>query len=287
MSASHVYTYESATGMIRFALDTPFWISDIAGKSSVDISLSTVVGSGQVGASVISQSVKPRSFTVDGAIFEPLGANRTRLLGAMAPQQPGVLKTTVDGTEWYLDVIPERTPDVSEGIGAQLFQLRLFAGYPYWRTTGTFRRQLTGLTPLFMFPFNTAGTFYISSHGDNYFAQIHNSGNVPIDFRVIFRAHKTVENPELYHMGTGQKIKVNKVMMPGENVTVSTIFGQKGVTVMGAGRELENGFRYLSTDSDLRMALLPGENLLRIDALTGRDGLGVEIEAPEGVRSGI
>jgi hypothetical protein len=75
-------------------------------------------------------------------------------------------------------------------------------------------------------------------------------------------------------------------MIAGERVTVSTIYGHKGVVCTSASGEVSNGFKYLSVDSDLSMTLRPGSNLLRIDAVN-REGLGVRIEAPEGVKSGV
>ena len=69
-------------------------------------------------------------------------------------------------------------------------------------------------------------------------------------------------------------------------MTVSTIYGHKGVVCTSASGEVSNGFKYLSVDSDLSMTLRPGSNLLRIDAVN-REGLGVRIEAPEGVKSGV
>jgi hypothetical protein len=104
---------------------------------------------------------------------------------------------------------------------------------------------------------------------------------------VIFIARSALDSPELYHMDTGKKILINKSLIAGERVTVSTVYGRKGVTCISAGGEVSNGFKYLSLDSDLSMTLLPGPNLLRIDAADNREGLSVRIEAPEGVRSGV
>jgi len=186
-----------------------------------------------------------------------------------------------------LDVVPEKTPEITPGNGVQFFQTRLHAAYPYWRTTASYATQLAGIIALFKFPFFTGGKWWISKHSDNFFTTIDNNGNVPMDFRVVFTARSAIENPELYHMDTGKRILIRKAMTAGERVVVSTIYGQKGVTCISASGEITNGFRYLSVGSDLSMSLIPGPNLLRIDAAYNREGLGARIEAPEGVKSGV
>ena len=287
MNEKTVFTYENNIGRLVFAYDSGLWITDVDGLSSVEIDIAASRSTMQIGSSITAQSVRPRSFTIDGAIFEPISTTRERVLDIIAPQIPATLTIEQNGESWYLDVVPERTPEITAGNGLQFFQTRLYAAYPYWRTTASYASQVAGLMALFRFPFYTGGSWWISRYSDSFFASIENSGNVPMDFRVVFTARSGIENPELYHMDTQKRILIRKVMQAGERVVVSTIYGQKGVTCISPAGEITNGFRYLSVDSDLSMSLIPGPNLLRIDASYNREGLGVRIEAPEGVKSGV
>ena len=287
MNENTVFTYESTIGKLVFRYDSRLWITDVDGMSSVEIDIAESRSTMQIGSSVTAQSVRPRSFTIDGAIFEPIGTIRERVLDIMAPQIPATFTIEQNGESWYLDVVPEKTPEITPGNGVQFFQTRLHAAYPYWRTTASYATQLAGIIALFKFPFFTGGKWWISKHSDNFFTTIENNGNVPMDFRVVFTARSAIENPELYHMDTGKRILIRKAMTAGERVVVSTIYGQKGVTCISASGEITNGFRYLSVGSDLSMSLIPGPNLLRIDAAYNREGLGARIEAPEGVKSGV
>jgi hypothetical protein len=146
---------------------------------------------------------------------------------------------------------------------------------------------VSGLNALFRFPFYTGGEWWISQYSDSYFATIENTGNVPVEFQVTFTARSALADPELYHVDTGKKIHINKSMIAGEKVIVSTLYGQKSVICVSASGEVTNGFKHLSLDSDLKIVLVPGPNLLRIDAGSNREGLGVRIEAPKGVKSGV
>lgn len=286
MNENTIFIYENTIGRLVFQYGGQMWITDVDGMSSVEIDIAESRSTMQVGSSITSQNVRPRSFTLDGAIFEPIAAQRERLLNIIAPQIPATLTIKQGGEEWYLDVVPEKTPEITPGIGVQFFQTRLRAAYPYWRTTASYATQIAGLVAMFKFPFNTGGSWWISRYSDSYFAAIENRGNVPVEFRVTFTARAALDNPELYHVDTGKRILIRKSMIAGERVSVSTIYGHKGVVCTSASGEVTNGFKYLSVDSDLSMTLRPGSNLLRIDAVN-REGLGVRIEAPEGVKSGV
>lgn len=287
MNENTVVIYENALGKLEFRHESAFWISDISGASSVDVDIAESRSAMQIGSSIEGQIVQPRSITIDGAIFEPLAANRKRLIDIMSPQVPSTLTVIDNGESWYLDVVPERTPDITPGNGVQMFQLRLRAAYPYWRTTSSYAAQVTGISPLFRFPFSTGGTWWISRFSDNFFATVTNQGNIATGFRAIFVARSALSNPELHHVDSGKRILIRKSMAAGDMITVSTVHGSKGVVCTSAAGGVTNGFRYLSADSNLSMSLLPGPNLLRVDAGVNREGLSARIEAPMGVRSGV
>jgi hypothetical protein len=282
-----IIIYESVIGRLVFRYDSPLWISEIDGVSSVEIDISESRSTGQVGSSVSSRSVRPRSVPIEGSVFDPIDTNRDRVIDIMAPQANATLTVIKNGKSWYLDVTPEKTPDFTPGVGVQYFQARLHAAYPYWRSTNSYATQIAGLIAMFKFPFFTGGKWWISKYSDSFFATLDNDGNVPQDFRVIFAARSAIVNPELYQVDTGKRILIRKAMVAGERVIASTIYGKKGVICISAKGEITNGFRYLSVDSNLSMSLLPGPNLLRIDASDNRAGLSVRIEAQEGVKSGV
>jgi len=286
MNENTRFIYENAICRLIFQHDSPLWVTDVDGVSSVEIDIAEARSTAQVGASSTSQKVRPRSFTLSGAIFDPIAPQRERMLNVIAPQIPATLTVEQNVGSWYLDVVPEKTPEITPGNGVQFYQLRLRAAYHYWRTTASHATQIAGLVALFKFPFRTGGSWWISRYSDSYFATVNNRGNVPVEFRVVFTARAALNNPELYHVDTGKRILIRKSMVAGERVIVSTVYGKKGVTCVSAAGEVTNGFKYLSVDSYLSMTLIPGPNLLRTDA-TNRKGLGVRIEAPEGVRSGV
>lgn len=287
MNENTVFEYENIYGKLTFEFGSPFWITDISGISGLDVDITESRGPTQVGSSVAGQSVRPRPIVIDGAIFDPLRANRKKLIDAFAPTVPATLTIKQNGESWYVNVVPEKTPEVTPGNGVQFFQLKLYAAYPYLRTSGSHSAQIVGITALFKFPFYTGGTWWLSRFGETYFSTLTNQGNVPIEFDALFVARGPVKNPELYHVGSKRGIYIKKDMSAGEQIKISTVYGQRGVVFVAPSGEASNGFKYLSPKSDLSMSLIPGDNLLRVDAQEGRENLSVRVDAPEGARSGV
>lgn len=286
MNEKTTFIFENNLGSIQFAYDSPFWL-DIPDISSVGIDIAATRGRQQVGTTIISQSVQPKSFTIDGAIFDPLDENRNKLLHIFAPRVKSTLTMIEGDEEWYLNVVPETTPVIDGGNGVQHFQVTLYASYPYWQLDDMYIRQVAGLTPKFKFPFYTGGSWYISTFSDNYYATINNSGNVPSSVQITFAARRAVENPEVMNMESGKKIAIKKAMAPGEKMIVSTFYGAVGAVFVDDQGNESNGWKYLSIDSDLSFDILPGNNLIRGDAKTNRSGMSIRLEAPRGVKSGV
>lgn len=287
MNENTIFEYENALGKITFAFDSPFWISSTDNLSGVDVIVFESQSTGQDGTSLSNQSVRPKDITIDGCIYDPLTFNRSKLIEIIAPKIPSTL-TVIDNNEsWYLNVIPTSTPNIEPGNGVQNFQFRLHAAYPYWRSSTAHSTGIIELISMFKFPHFTGGSWWISKCTDTFFKTITNKGNIPLEFKVVFAARSAVVNPELYHMETQKRILINRKMIAGEKIIVSTIYGEQGVTVISPDKTASNGYRYLSFGSDLEMNLIPGDNLLKADAAQNREGLSVWIEAPEGVKSGV
>lgn len=280
-----VFEYENQIGKIIFAYDSPFWITDIQGVSGPRVDIAQSQGSGQVGSSVTNATILPREPTVDGCIRDAIGFNREKLIEVLAPQVPSTL-TVIEGTEsWYMEVQPVDL-EISPGSGEQPFQLKLHAAYPNWKSSKEYATMVAGLVPLFHFPFFSGGEWKISRFSEDFFVPIYNSGNMPIQFKVRFTARSALSNPELLHVESGKVIRINHNMQAGEQIIVSTIYGERGVVFIDLQGKASKQFRMLAKASDLTMAIMPGDNEFRADA-TPRAGLGVHIYHPEGERSGV
>lgn len=281
------FEYITRNGSVAFSEDSDFWISDIDSLSSNEISISETQGTGQIGSTRSAQSVQPRDLTVTGVLFGDLKANRRSLLACVSPLTPARFVLREDGESWYLEGTPKRTPVMSETDVQQTFQFILRCPYPYWRTLDEQNTLLAGIKALFKFPFYTGGQWYISQYESSAFKRVLNGGDVAVDVTITLTATAQVETPEVLLVETGQLLRITKTLQAGESFVISTVYGDKRVTYRHADGAEENGFRYLSPDSDMNMQLQPGVNTFRYDAADNREGLQVVLLAPKGVRAGV
>lgn len=287
MNKDTIVTYEAGGNSITFAYHSTFWITQINGLSNNDIALSESQGAGQVGSTLNAQSVQPRDLTINAVLLRDTELNRRSVLACVLPGVTGKLSLTQYGESWYIEGTPKRTPEFSDGSGPQTFQFSLRCPYPYWKSVESLPSQIAGLTKKFKFPFHTGGHWYLSQYSASLFSIVHNSGGAATEFDVVFTAVTQVTNPELYHVERQSYIKINKVLAAGERISVSTVYGRKGVTLRLADGTESNGFRFLDIGSDLNMQLAPGDNTMRCAAENNREGLRVQILAPKGVLPGI
>ena len=289
MNKDTIVTYASGANSITFLSKhgSALWVTSITGASGNDVAVSESQGAGQVGSTISNQSVQPRDITINGAVLAAVEANRRGILACVLPGVTGRLTVIQNGESWYIDGAPKRTPEFSDGSVVQDFQFVLHCPYPYWRSTADGSAQVAGLTKLFQFPCSLAGTWYISKYSDSLFTVVENDGTAAMEFDVIFTAATEVTDPEFYHVERGTFIKINKVMAAGEKITVSTVYGRKGVTLQLPDGTQANGFKYLDVGSDLNMQMAPGTNTIRCDAANNREGLRVQVIMPKGVVPGI
>lgn len=289
MTKDTVVTYEAngRSVLFRAARASPLWITKLTGASGLTVSVSETQGAGQIGSTVGNQAVEPRDITVDGAITADVEKNRAGLLACVLPGVTGRLTVLQGGESWYIDGVPTKTPEISDGSVLQEFQFTLHCPYPYWRSPADGSTLVAGLTKLFRFPCSLAGKWYISKYSDSLFTVVENTGSAAMEFDAVFTAVTDVTNPELYHVERGAYLRINKVLAAGERVTVSTVYGRKGAVLRRSDGTEENAFRYLDIGSDLNLRLDPGKNTLRAAADANREGLRVQILMPKGVRTGL
>lgn len=104
---------------------------------------------------------------------------------------------------------------------------------------------------------------------------VFNAGAVGTGMRMVFKATGTLTGPTLINVQTQEYFKLNKTMVAGEFVEITTTIGEKKV-VGDINGEKMNYFRYRDLDSTW-LQLDVGDNLFRYDADQGIDNLEVFI----------
>lgn len=107
------------------------------------------------------------------------------------------------------------------------------------------------------------------------FLNLNNTGDVATGMIIEFTCTSNVKNPKLINVDTQEFIQIDKTIVPGEKIVVSTISGEKYIKGTLNGVE-SNYFAYLNYESTW-MQLSTGLNTLKYDADDNVPGLEVSV----------
>lgn len=107
------------------------------------------------------------------------------------------------------------------------------------------------------------------------FLNLNNTGDVATGMIIEFTCTSNVKNPKLINVDTQEFIQIDKTIIPGEKIVVSTISGEKYIRGTLNGVE-SNYFAYLNYESTW-MQLSTGLNTLKYDADDNVPGLEMSV----------
>ncbi len=294
MDKRTVITYKSEGGEVVFRSPAhgAFWWTKISGLQT-DISLTTSQSAAQIGSTVNGQSIQPKKLTFNGAVFSTYDVQLTRdkLLATVLPFKQARITFYIGGENWYLEGYPTSTATFSDGDTVQKFQFQFYAPYPYFISGTQKSYQLIGLQALWRTPFYTGGNFYISKLTEDFFKRIENNGSTNQTVRITLYAVAEVTNPIIYNVDSGTHIGIRKTMTTGESFMISTYESDKdagqAIRCITADGTESNGFKYITTDSDLSMSVAPGGSVFMADAAENRENLRCTLVTAGGERHSI
>lgn len=268
---SKIFRYENANGeSVIFTYENNFIINKPKGIDSLSIRFSQAKGIYDVGSIIGSANIQSRPVNISGKI---VGSEQFRskdlLLSVVRPDIPGKLYAD----EWYLDVRPTSTPNISAEKQFAVFQFSLLAAYPYWKRDNTTSAKLGGIIPMFKFPWNISKPYQFGKKAEAVYFEVMNRGQVPIPFKVIIRALEEVVNPKLENITTGTFLILEKRIVKGEIVMIDITHDITTVTSTSDG-DIRGA---LSLDSDFNR-LAVGRNIIKPTAESGKDNMDLRLE---------
>ena len=93
---------------------------------------------------------------------------------------------------------------------------------------------------------------------------VENHGVVDTGMTIVFKASAAVVNPAIENLLTGEKLSLTYTMQDGDEIRISTGYGEKAATLTRGGVK-SNVFNAVDVDSTW-MQLHPGDNLLTYSA---------------------
>ena len=265
---------------LNFSFVNNLVITSISGLTENTVDLAETQGVAQIGTSIQGKSVQGKNIVINGEIIGMSRFLREQLLDTITPLESGML---IFNNRLELGVEPVITPYVENYPSNAKFQFTVRAAYPYWRSIEQISTDVAGLEAMFKFPINYGDTGHeehpkqhiFGKRISNFFVNVENKGNVPAPFKVMFIAKTQLSNPSITKVSTLEFIKIKKDMISGERIEIDMMGDLPKLTSYKIGSE-EDVFRYFDIDSTL-FELDVGDNLIRYDADSNRNGLDVRI----------
>lgn len=255
---------------ITFSRAQGLWISEFSLLSGIPVNLSTSQSINQIGASVESQVVEPKTSTVKGFIQGNGKTLKQQIVNTVIPLDTGKI---VVNDEYSIDVYVEESPIVDLETRFPRFEFSVTAAYPFWERTTKTSVAMSGLLGMFRFPWNITEEYKFGEMVESYFTSINNKGHVPTFYSIEIVANGTTVNPVISDALTGSFIKLNKTLTAGERINIDVMPDSLKV-VSSIDGDIEG---LIDIESDL-FSLPVGSTTLKYDAEEGRANLAVTLK---------
>lgn len=274
-----IYTNKNGK-QIAFDQQYPFVLKNKDGFGNVENVIQTEKGYNQDGASFVSSNLEIRNLIIKGFIegsdYKDLLRNKREMIRTLNPKMPGILEYQNDLGTFYIDVIPEFAPVFDEANATLLmsFQVVWKALDPYWYTQDE-TDQLAAWEGGLRFPlvFPTAFSRLSTSKSK----LLVNNGDVETPIIVTFNGPVTA--PITIKNVTNDKyMTVNRGLIAGERLEISTKFGNKKAIKILADGSTENATHYLKIPGSEFFNLEVGNNLIEYSTGIDYEQAGVSVQ---------
>lgn len=181
-------------------------IFDIEGLSGLSVELGKSQSSGQLGESVINQSITGKNINITGKIFsDNLNLVKNNLVNTILPMSRGQL---IINNKYYIYVVVNTAPEVSPTKDKGLFAVSFFAPYPFFRSINQVDKYIGGITPKFSFPINYEEPHMFGDKSEAVYALINNSGNIKVPYKITITSLAPVNDVTITNLKTFQFMRV-------------------------------------------------------------------------------
>lgn len=214
----------------------------------------TINSMGQDGDTVVAMRIESRDIEIVSSINErdkdAAYALRRSLYHTMNSQLKATLTYARGDIIRVIDCVPDNAPVFSRRAVLIDYTVQLKCPYPFWRDITETQDDIAAWVGDFQFPVEIPiETGMQFGHREpSLIVNVRNGGDVRAGMKVDFKAIGTVVNPSLLNIETLEFIKINYTMQSGEIIRVSTLYGQKSVTLIRGNSETD-AFQYLDPDS--------------------------------------
>ncbi len=257
--------YTNPRGVSVTLYNDPYLITTLDGLDLPTVDEQEQKAPYQDGTTFLDALFEPRSIVVTGAIIniQQLGAiftNRAVILAALNPKNgPGVLTYTNDDAVYttVCTVSQASFPNKLATDPFQVFQIQFYCNDPYWYAEDQSLISMVLVTGGLTFPISFPIVF--GSYVGSVPTSAPNDGDSVTP--VLIQVNGPSVNPVITNTTTGEFIRCEISLDPGDVLTINTKFGSKSITLTDSGGVTTNQMSTLSVGSAF-WQLDIGDNLI-------------------------
>lgn len=262
----------------------PYFLEILDGVGEIPVIIESQKSPKQDGSTYLGNTLENRAISIEGIIVTK--NNPKEILECRRKMQkvlnPKLGLVTINYQNKEVKAIVESTPifpsgEGNKGLYYQKYLIYLLCHQPFWKDTGATKEEAAIWRGLFEFPLEVSmeAGIEMGFREPSLIVNLYNPGDISCGLEIKFKALATVVNPMLYNVNTREYIKINKTLVSGEILTVTTHFSNKRIESYKDG-VTTNAFNWIDLDSTF-LQLEPKDNLLRYDADEGLDNLEIDI----------
>lgn len=276
MSIRRKIICENSKGQrITIGYQKPYWLTSVDGIGSPQFTVYTSKGAYQDGEIYTGTTAEKRNILLSIGICGNFVDNWDYLCSVLRPNDKGTLYyfhgNTVRKINYYLESLSLADSNtVVKAVTASLI-----CPNPFFEALEEQQADLSTWRGNITFPLRLHNPFTVGQKVNSLITNVYNPGDVAVGMKVRMVANASVSNPSLLNVDTGETMRISVDMGIGDQIIVTTHMGNKEVALIRNGQqtEINQYWDYTSTWIQLR----EGDNVLKYDAESGADNLGVSI----------
>lgn len=236
----------------------------------------------QIGSSIESTSLEERDISISGWVigstYDLLSLNKAKLNRLVNPLH---MISLIVG-EYQIDFKPDSSIKYSVAYKENnevlcKFLIQGTCPYPMFTTTYRNTIDIASTLPKLRFPLIIPQNqgILMGLREPSLLTTIENKGDIDTGMVITITCKTSATNPMLFNIDTREGFKINKTLVPDEQIVMSTENGRKSIKGILNGVE-SSYLTYLDFDSDW-LQLHTGLNNLKYDAEENPEGLEVSI----------
>lgn len=255
---------------------SPFYLDSAEGLENMENDFYTTKNYAEDGESVTGSNVKARNIIINGRIRLDKEINRPTMIKFFNPKHDFTLMYTDGEIDRFIKCKVEKTPVISKSPYPE-FLISLFCPKPWWYAK-EIKTNIALWTGAFEFPLEIPEETGIEMgyREPSLIVNVNNTSDNIAPLRLEFRALGSLTNPSIINVETQETILIEKDMISGDVISVSTERGNEYVRLTRNG-VVTNVFNYFALESNPHLSLDVGDNLLRYNASKNVDNLEVSI----------